>query len=160
MQCHKFLLIQMLGMPFMNPTNHSYCSAKTRICPCWLPVVDLKPHRVWSLFFSSAQNCCFNAFFFCFDKVQFDLGRSCVRQIFHPQNNHQIKYQMAKSTLSRFWNGIWQTSLWFNLGHPEVLGYSKKNNQHYQVFFWSEGSLHRSRKADLSLCVKLDTDVR
>lgn len=58
------------------------------------------------------------------------------RLFFCPQNNYQIKYQMAKSPLNRFWVGIWQTFLWFTLGHPEDLGYFKKNNQHHQIFFF------------------------
>lgn len=95
-------------------------------------------YSVWNLFFSSVQNCSFDVFFFFprFDKVYLDLGRSYVKQIFWPQNSYQIKYQMAKSTLNRFWEGIWQTFLWFTLGHPEVLGYSKKNNQQDQIFFF------------------------
>lgn len=117
MQCHKFLLIQMLGMPFMNPTNHSYCSAKTRICPCWLPVVDLKPHRVWSLFFSSAQNCCFNAFFSVLTRFRstwedhvsdrFFTPRITIKLSIKWQNPHWADFEKAFDRLP--YDSVWDT---------------------------------------------------
>ena len=156
MQHHKFSLIQMLVMQFTNSNN--YNSMKTRICPCWLLVLDLKPSHVWNLFFSSVQNCCLMLLFFCFDKVCLNLGRSCVKQISHPQDNHQIKYPVANSTPSRFWEGVWQTSLWFILGHTEVLGYSKKNIRHQYILtqpLWVKKS-----SSTAFLWVEADTNVR
>lgn len=78
-QCNKSLLIQRLDMLFMNPNNYRYCGMKTRICPCCLLVVDFKFYSVWSLFFSSVQNCSFDVFFFFFFPVL--TWKLCCRQV-------------------------------------------------------------------------------
>lgn len=140
MHHHKFLLILILVMQFTNSNN--YNSMKTRIYSCWLLAVSLVKCKICS----SVQNCCFNAFFFFLDKVWLNLGRSCIKQISHPQDNYQIKYPMANSTPGGFWEFDRLPYDSF-LGHSEALGYSKKNNQHHYIFHWSEGSLCGSRKA-------------